>query len=44
MLGFKSEATASITLASIEPIHMMRKLQSSFGTTAPLPLNQHFTT
>ncbi len=43
MLGFKSEAAASITLAGIELIHMMRKLQGNFGSTAPLSLKQQFT-
>ncbi|MBV2145123.1 IS6 family transposase, partial [Falsochrobactrum sp. TDYN1] len=40
MLGFKSEAAASITIADIELLHMMRKLQASFGSTAPLSLKQ----
>nr|AJW29920.1 transposase [Ochrobactrum sp. LM19] len=44
MLGFKSEAAASITLAGIELVHMMRKLQGNFGSTAPLSLKQQFTT
>ena len=43
MLGFKSEAAASITLAGIELVHMMRKLQGNFGSTAPLSLKQQFT-
>ncbi len=40
MLGFKSEAAASITLTGIEFVHMMRKLQGNFGSTAPLSLKQ----
>ncbi len=43
MLGFKSEAAASITLADIELVHMMRKLQGNFASTAPLSLKQQFT-
>ena len=31
MLGFKSEATAAITLAGIEMIHMMRKQQARYA-------------
>ncbi len=44
MLGFKSEAAASITLTGIKLIHMMRKLQGNFGPTEPLSLKQQFTT
>lgn len=40
MMGFKSEAAASVTLAGIELVHMMRKLQGNFGSTAPLSLKQ----
>ena len=43
MLGFKSEAAASITLAGIELVHMMRKLQGNFASTALLSLKQQFT-
>ncbi|ASV88440.1 putative transposase (plasmid) [Ochrobactrum quorumnocens] len=43
MLGFKSEAAASITLAGIELVHMMRKLQGNFGSTVALSLKQQFT-
>ncbi|MDH7785489.1 putative transposase [Ochrobactrum sp. 19YEA23] len=43
MLGFESEAAASITLAGIELVHMMRKLQGNFGSTAPLSLKPQFT-
>ncbi|MFD1792188.1 DDE-type integrase/transposase/recombinase, partial [Ochrobactrum teleogrylli] len=42
MLGSKSEAAASIMLAGIELVHMMRKLQG-IGSTAPLSLKQQFT-
>jgi len=42
MLGFKSEAAASIMLAGIELVHMMRKQQGSFGATARLSLKQQF--
>ena len=42
MLGFKSEAAASIMLAGIELVHMMRKQQGSFGATATLSLKQQF--
>jgi putative transposase len=31
MLGFKSEATATILLAGIEMIHMMRKRQARYS-------------
>lgn len=43
MLGFKSEAAASITLAGIELIHMMRKQQGIFAAATPLSLEQQFT-
>jgi len=43
MLGFKAEAAASITLAGVMLVHMMRKLQGNFGSTAPLSLKQQFT-
>lgn len=43
MLGFKSVQAAGITLAGIELIHMMRKQQGNFGSTAPLSLKQQFT-
>ncbi|MBC2887726.1 IS6 family transposase [Ochrobactrum sp. CM-21-5] len=42
MLGFKSEANASITLAGIELIHMMRKQQGAFPTAKALSLKQQF--
>ncbi|SUA87341.1 Uncharacterised protein [Brucella intermedia] len=42
MLGFNSEATAGITLAGIERVHMMRKQQGDFASTAPLTLKQQF--
>ncbi|MBA8841397.1 hypothetical protein FHW03_004749 [Ochrobactrum sp. RH2CCR150] len=38
MLFFKSEQAAGITLASIELVHMMRKQQGIFTSTAPLSL------
>lgn len=41
MLGFKSEAAASISLAGIELVHMMRKLQGNFGSTALLHSNNN---
>lgn len=43
MLGFKCTASASITLAGIELIHMMRKQQGIFAATTPLSLKQQFT-
>lgn len=43
MLGFKSTVSASITLAGIELIHMMRKQQSIFAAATPLSLKQQFT-
>ncbi|EEQ94467.1 transposase [Brucella intermedia LMG 3301] len=43
MLGFNSEATASITLAGIELIHMMRKHQGIVASTEVLSLKQQFT-
>ncbi|WP_208620238.1 IS6 family transposase [Brucella grignonensis] len=43
MLGFKSEAAASITLSGIELVHMMRKQQGVFATAKPLSLKQQFT-
>ncbi|MFC7067714.1 IS6 family transposase [Brucella rhizosphaerae] len=43
MLGFKSEATANITLAGIELVHMMRKQQGIFALTKALSLKQQFT-
>ncbi len=42
MLGFNSEAAAGITLAGIELVHMMRKQQGGFASTAPLTLKQQF--
>ncbi|MFD1793216.1 IS6 family transposase [Ochrobactrum teleogrylli] len=42
MLGFKSEAAASITLAGIELVHMMYKQQGVFASMAPLSLKQQF--
>jgi transposase-like protein len=43
MLGFKSTVSASITLAGIELIHMMRKQQGIFAPATPLSLKQQFT-
>lgn len=42
MLGFKSEAAASITLSGIEFIHMMRKQQGIFPTEKALSIKQQF--
>lgn len=42
MLGFKSETAASITLADIELVHMMRKQQGDFATTKVLSLRRQF--
>jgi len=42
MLGFKSETAASITLAGIELIHMMRKQQGIFSTPKALSIKQQF--
>lgn len=42
MLGFKSEVAASITLAGIELVHMMRKQQAIFTSAKPLSLKQQF--
>ena len=42
MLGFKSETTASITLAGIELIHMMRKQQGVFAAPNALSIKQQF--
>ena len=43
MFGFEPEAAASINLAGIELVHMMRKLQGNFGSTASLSLKRQFT-
>lgn len=43
MLGFKSEATAGITLAGIELVHMMRKQQGIFATAKAPSLKWQFT-
>ncbi len=42
MLGFKSEIAASITLAGIELIHMMRKQQGIFASTKAISLKAQF--
>ncbi len=42
MLGFKSETAASITLAGIELIHMMRKQQGIYSTAKALSIKQQF--
>lgn len=42
MLGFKSEASASITLAGIELVHMMRKQQGLFAYSRVLTLKEQF--
>lgn len=42
MLGFKSERAASITLAGIELVHMMRKQQGVFTSPKALSLKQQF--
>ncbi|PJO48303.1 IS6 family transposase [Ochrobactrum sp. MYb29] len=42
MLGFKSETSASITLAGIELIHMMRKLQGIFSVANTFSIKQQF--
>lgn len=43
MLGFKSEAAASITLAGIKLIHMVRRLQGVCVLTAPRSLKRQCT-
>ncbi len=42
MLGFKSHLTASITLAGIELVHMMRKQQGLFAYSRVLTLKEQF--
>lgn len=42
MLGFKCETAASITLAGIELIHMMRKRQGVFVSTKAISLKAQF--
>ncbi len=42
MLGFKSHLTASITLAGIELVHMMRKQQGLFAYCRVLTLKEQF--
>lgn len=41
MLGFKSKAAASITLAGIELVHMVCKQQGDFASTAPFHSNNN---
>jgi len=43
ILGFESEAAASVALAGIELVQMMRKLQGNFRSTAPHSIKQQFT-
>jgi len=43
MPGFKFTVSASITLAGIELIHMMRKQQGIFAAATPHSLKQQFT-
>jgi len=43
MLGFKSEAAASIKLVGIELVHLNRKHQGIFASTEALSLKQQFT-
>jgi putative transposase len=42
MLRFKSQMTASITLAGIELVHMMRKQQGLFAYSRLLTLKEQF--
>lgn len=42
MLGFKSEASTSITLSGIELVHMMRKQQGVFAAVNVLSIKQLF--
>jgi putative transposase len=42
MLGFKSQASANITLAAIELVHMMRKQQSDFAVGSSLSMKDQF--
>jgi putative transposase len=42
MQGFKSQMTASITLAGIELVHMMRKQQGLFAHSRVLTLKEQF--
>ncbi len=43
MLGFKSQATASVILSGIEMIHMMRKRQARFAFNPNPSLAEQFT-
>lgn len=42
MLGFKSPATASITLSGIEMLHMMRKRQATYAFNPNPSLAEQF--
>lgn len=43
MLGFKAEATASIILAGVEMIHMMRKRQARYAYNPSPSIAEQFT-
>jgi putative transposase len=42
MLGFKSMASASVTLSGIEMVHMMRKQQARFAYNPTPSLAEQF--